>query len=214
MDANRSDEVPDVDEAIAAPVVGGPITGAATAVSGAVCAAILFRAAAEAGPESLISQVILGLFVGDFVGGVIHCLLDRTPADTPVIGGLTIPAKVHHSDPEAMSRNDYRWYHHIGYAGAAALPVLLLVLAFAPPWIAAFAAVVIASLVLTNLTHVWMHPTDEQPIPAAVQTLQKLGLIISPEGHDQHHKNLGRNYATFNGWSNGLLNTILDAVGL
>lgn len=159
-----------------------------------------------------------GFLLADFVSGCVHWLADRyfDPA-TPVLGpALIAPFREHHVDALAMTRHDF--FEVSGNNALATLPVAAAVALWFPNtasgtagagWIGLAAATLSFGLfvIATNQFHCWAHARHR---PVAVRTLQRWGLILSPERHRAHHKKAHDcGYCV----TSGLMNPVLDGLG-
>jgi ubiquitin-conjugating enzyme E2 variant len=158
---------------------------------------------------AVVAALPVGLLMADFVSALAHWFGDTYfDTDTPVLGAIVGPFRLHHRDPEAFRRHDF--FERNRNNCLVALP--LLVLAW---WIlpgaggqgspVAGAALVVAAIVLASATqiHAWAHDDD---VPRLVRWLQCAGIFLSPEHHARHH--LGphdRAYGIVNGWTNAVL---------
>lgn len=194
--------------------------------------AALFRLAPQlddnvlmiAGPVGILG----GYLVADFLAGTVHWLADRYfDPRTPILGPMLIaPFREHHKDPMSISRHDF--FEVSGNSALVSLPLPLLLFALpasdAPASIAMSALAIFGlslslASVATNLFHGWAHA--ESP-PRLSRWLQRLGLILTPDGHALHHNvrvtepaqsaaELGghdRAYCVTSGWLNPLLDRI------
>ena len=150
--------------------------------------------------------VALGMLGADLVSGLVHWGFDTWGAlDTPVVGRLAIRAfRHHHIDPTAMLHHDFVETngHNITLSLTLTVGGLSLVPAAHASQGARFGGlflVVMAVFVsFTSQIHKWAHTPNP---PWFVRTLQRLGLLLSPEHHVAHHEAPHvRNYCTTVGW--------------
>ena len=163
-----------------------------------------------------VAAVGLGLFIADLVSGVVHALADHFgETHTPVVGPLFIePFRSHHSDPDAIVQES-RWELCIP-AMTSAIPALsagvlvssLTVTSPASIFIATLLWVVPSCAVGACITHQLAHETSPTKL---VRFLQKVGIILSREQHDLHHRegHLTR-FCIFNGWANPAVDALIS----
>ena len=164
---------------------------------------------------SAVSVVVAALCVGyaiaDLVSGIIHSLADHFGTkDTPIVGALFIqPFRDHHHDPQAITKESFVALCVPAMFTATPPMVLGLVLNLlwvgspATLWIPTLLWVVPMGGVLACITHRLAHEADRSPL---VQKLQNMGLILTSDDHDAHHR--GGHYTRFcilNGWMNPVL---------
>jgi len=149
----------------------------------------------------VVAGLVLGVVCADFASGALHWFCDRFfEADTPLLGPmLIVPFREHHDDPQGIVRHGLLELH-----GNSCIPIIaLLLLGRALPatpllqsWVLFFSLAALA----TNQFHRWAH----DPAPAApVCWLQRHGLILSPEGHDRHHRGeFQKSFCMTTGWLN------------
>lgn len=152
-----------------------------------------------------------GMLLADFLSGLIHWGADTWGSESmPVLGKrLLHPFRVHHVNPGDFLQR--RFLDTNGDVAAFAVPLLLVALQMpltTELWFAA--AVFTASFsvvgVMTNQIHQWAHM---RKAPRPVRWLQRLGVILSHEAHEQHHRPpYVANYCITTGWCNGLLQSI------
>jgi hypothetical protein len=159
----------------------------------------------------LFPAIALASFLAaDFASGFVHWLADSYGSpETPLLGAkLVTPFREHHVDPLAITRHDffeangdnclishivlvpaYVWLPGIesGWATGLALFVMLLGL----------------GVLLTSIAHGWAHTAEP---PRIVRALQRAGIILSREHHQQHHQGAhATHYCITTGWLNPLL---------
>jgi ubiquitin-conjugating enzyme E2 variant len=155
-------------------------------------------------PFLAISAFMLGFVAADFVSGFVHWTADTWgTADWPIIGTALIrPFREHHVDEKEITRHDFietngnNCFISIAPAACAAL------LPDGTVWF--FAAAVTFSMCFaifgTNQFHKWAHM--EKP-PRIVRSLQRGGLILSPDHHAVHHTApYAKYYCITVGWLN------------
>ncbi len=148
-----------------------------------------------------IFSILLGWYVADFLSGLMHYFLDNCTfaAHWPFIGPLHRDFISHHDNPTVPFGGHI--LSNLGKALVTTLPLWPLV--YFVPW---FAIPLILGITLSPYTHTLSHQGGP-PI-----LLQRLGLFISPGEHQKHHLDHTRHYCILNGWSNPLLNCLLDLV--
>ena len=159
--------------------------------------------------------LILAYLAADLLSGVVHFLADNFgSANTFILGpALVHPFRDHHVDPEGITRHGFLETN--GNNCLICVPILLGMHyaydSLRPGWAFIMALAVNATLFfifLTNQFHKWAHQTFP---PAAVRTLQRMGMILSPSHHSVHHRAPHlRNYCITSGW----LNPLLDRSGV
>jgi ubiquitin-conjugating enzyme E2 variant len=161
----------------------------------------------------LVALGVIGAsLITDLGSGLVHWLWDTWGSqDWPVVGKTFIrPFREHHVDPKAITRHDFLETN--GASSFAMLPLLA-----AAWWLAGghgewslFGSVMLgtASLLtlLTNQFHKWAHASR---VPRTVALLQRLGIVLTPDGHDlHHHAPFVGHYCITHGW----LNPVLDKI--
>jgi hypothetical protein len=154
----------------------------------------------------------MALLVSDLVSGMVHWAGDTLMGvDTPVLGRHFIrPFREHHTDPKAITRHDFTETN--GNNCIASMPVLGAVAPVIPDQTGlgfyACALVVFTFVFLfgTNQFHKWSHA--DQP-PRFARWLQRLGLILTPTHHGQHHaRPHDKYYCITVGWMNPILHRL------
>jgi ubiquitin-conjugating enzyme E2 variant len=161
----------------------------------------------------LVALGVIGASVlTDLGSGMVHWLWDTWGSqDWPIVGKTFIrPFREHHVDPKAITHHDF-----LETNGACAFTMLPFL---AAAWWCAghhgeaslFASVMLGSVsvltLMTNQFHKWAHATN---VPRSVALLQRLGLILTPDGHDlHHHAPFTAHYCITHGWLNPLLDRI------
>jgi hypothetical protein len=137
-------------------------------------------------PLSALAGAVLAAFTMDFVSGLLHWAGDTWGSVRwPLIGATVIRTfREHHVDETAITRHDFI---EVNAASTFfALPFLLVGLCSGPDaalW-RSFGMVMAVGALFTNQAHSWAHRTDS---PAWVRSLQRLGVMLSPEAHSLHH---------------------------
>lgn len=162
----------------------------------------------------LLPAAALAYLAADLAAGVVHWYCDTFfREDTPVLGPAIIRGfREHHRDPTGITR------HGFAEVNGSNCWVMVLPLAFAVasggpapaslPSLAAHALLLLFGLAIfaTNQFHRWAHA---ERVPPGVRTLQRWGLILSPERHDVHHSgHHDRGYCVTTGWLNPLLDRL------
>lgn len=167
--------------------------------------------------STLCAAVFFGYVAADVASGVAHWFCDTFfEEDTPVIGRALIqPFREHHTDPLAITRHGF--FEVNGNTCLALLPVVLAVLLAGDPapgdaapslFVQCFLLVFAVATFGTNQFHKWAH--QERPAPA-VRWMQSLGLIVSPDHHDRHHREPYRQaFCITAGWCD----SVLDGIGI
>ena len=147
-----------------------------------------------------------GLLAADFISAVAHWIGDTYFAlDTPVLGAIVGPFRLHHDDPAAFRRHSFLERNRNNIL--AALP-LVAIAGWAVPRAATtghlFAAMTLAvtavALACATQIHAWAHDDDA---PSLVRALQRAGILLSRERHAHHHRGAhDGTYGIVNGWAN------------
>ena len=161
-------------------------------------------------PVTSLQLFLLALgawLAADFASGFVHFLADTYGSvDTPVLGKTFIYAfREHHVDPLAITRHSFLETN--GANSIISLPVLGLVAAGTEaesnPLLRLWVCFFLGAIFLTNQIHKWAHMPKPPFLPRA---LQKLRLILTPEGHALHHTPPHTEYFCItNGWLNLVL---------
>lgn len=140
-------------------------------------------------------------------------LRDETLGKIGPIERLVFDFKNHHPRPNALGRRTL--LRQIGSTVLfASLPLsLLLNLALliwpVPAWLLAGAVSFLVGGTFAQYFHGSLH---REQVPWFIQLLRSTGLLMTPQAHQRHHDTLQRDFATNNGWSNALLNTVFNAL--
>lgn len=156
-------------------------------------------------PLAHIALVALAAWgAADFVSGLVHFLADTYGSvNTPLLGKTFIfPFREHHVDPLAITRHGFLETN--GANSIISLPVLCIVLlateAESNPLLRLWIFFFLGAIFLTNQIHKWAHMPMPPKLP---RVLQKLHLILTPEGHAIHHTPPHSGYFCItNGWLN------------
>lgn len=152
---------------------------------------------------------LVGYLGADFISGVAHWAGDTLGDEsTPIIGqNFVRPFRDHHADEKGITRHDF--VETNGNNCIVSLPAVLLLMFFMPKtpgwWFYAALAMGFCAwfLFCTNQFHKWAHADQA---PAAVRTLQRWGLILSPQHHAIHHAAPHDKYYCITvGWMNPVL---------
>jgi Lipid desaturase domain len=144
-----------------------------------------------------------GYLLADLLTGFVHWFCDTFFDErTPIIGpGLIAPFREHHRSPLLMTQHGFLELTGSSFCGLAPLLALVVWLggSFAAP-VNAFVLALSAGAVGTNLLHRWAH----EPSPSAfTRTLQRTGLVLTPERHARHHRPpYAAGYCVTSGWMN------------
>ncbi len=172
------------------------------------------------GPWALgfVAVVPLSYAAADLATGFVHFLVDNFGSErTPVLGrAFVVRFRRHHADPTEICRLGFREIN--GNSMMVAVPIVVpLALALdldpiaASGWglaVGAFVWLATVFGVFTNQIHRWAHDEDR---PAWVRPLQRLGLLLSPDHHQVHHRlPHDEHFCITNGW----LNPLLDRFGV
>ncbi|MEZ4215359.1 MAG: fatty acid desaturase CarF family protein [Myxococcota bacterium] len=182
---------------------------------------LALRCARAASPAELATTaavlVLPALVAADFAAGLLHWFADTFfDRATPLLGPTLIRAfRDHHRDPGAIARRGL-----VEVSGQNCFACVLLIapaFAFAPSSPPARAAIVGAllftlAIALTNLFHRWAHA---ERAPRTVAALQRIGLVLAPARHAEHHAGAHRRgYCVTTGWLNGPLDRLRFFDGL
>ena len=175
--------------------------------SAIVCAALLglrlIPQVIDAGCLNLPVAPIM-LFVADAMSGVVHWGFDRWGSmETPIVGpNLIRTFREHHTDPLGITRHSF-----VEANGGPAMGAIVLfgIALWGPPflcvaffWLGTFGF-------CTNVVHAWAHGAAPKP----VRWLQRAGILLSAEHHDEHHHAPhDRAYCITTGWANPLLDRL------
>jgi plasmanylethanolamine desaturase len=152
----------------------------------------------------MLTMLAAGYFLADAMTGTVHWFCDTFFEETtPVIGrALIAPFREHHRDPLAMTRHGLLELTGNSCLALAPLLALFLVLTPARPRVALDALVLAlaGAAGATNVFHRWAH---EPSPPPGVRWLHRLGIVLTPSRHAQHHKPpFAAAYCVTSGWMN------------
>ena len=122
---------------------------------------------------------------------------------------LVYDFKNHHPRPDALGRRPFlvqigSTILFVSLPASILLSIACMLFAI-PGWLVAGLVVLIVGGTLAQYFHGTLHRADN---PAIVETMRKVGLLMTPEAHALHHATLRRDFATNTGWSNPLVNAI------
>jgi ubiquitin-conjugating enzyme E2 variant len=157
----------------------------------------------------IVAALPAGLLAADLVSAVAHWFGDTYfQTDTPVIGPIVGPFRLHHRDPDAFRRHSFSERNRNNVL--VALPLLAVASWLTPRALVmgqtfAGLTLAVAAVVLASATqiHAWAH---DPHAPSVVRWLQRAGVLLSTERHAQHHRGAHDvSYGLVNGWTNGLV---------
>ncbi len=161
------------------------------------------------------AAMLAGYVTADFISGLFHFLADNYGSTTsPIVGPVFIRRfREHHIDPLLITRYDFLKVN--GANCAVSLPILITTYLLLPVganlgalFLGAYVCLFLFGIFLTNQFHSWAHAPS---VPRLVRTLQRSGLILSPEHHQRHHNPpFNTHYCITSGW----LNPWLARIGL
>ncbi len=137
--------------------------------------------------------MVAGYIAADFISGMVHWFCDTWGSpDWFVVGPVFIRTfREHHVDPLSITRHDF-----VETNGANCMAIMPVVVPAAflhldptSPWrvgLGAFCAALALCIPFTSQAHKWAH-TDEDKIPTVVRWLQRAGILLSKDHHEQHH---------------------------
>jgi hypothetical protein len=162
---------------------------------------------AEIKPSTLAALLAFAYFWTDLTGACMHIVLDDpTSRSIPILGYSAVMFQRHHEHPLGMMEESWCCYicrHHTAMATFTFLATCVL----RPHSRSLLAFFIFANLwwVLMVASHRWAHYEDQAEVPGAVAFLQQSNLLISHEGHLQHHTTFTSNFAFLSGWSDVLI---------
>jgi ubiquitin-conjugating enzyme E2 variant len=157
-----------------------------------------------------LGNVVLGLFAADVLTGLAHWAGDTWGSErTPIVGTMFIrPFREHHVDQTAITRHDFFETNGNNFFVSAFVAAPAFFFLAGHPAATVFCLSLSVALCATNQIHKWAHM--ERP-PLHARLLQRLHLILVPEGHAVHHASPHtKSYSITNGW----LNRAFDRAGL
>ena len=152
---------------------------------------------------------LAGFLFADFLSGVAHWAGDTLGDEsTPLFGpNFVRPFREHHTDEKGITHHDF--VETNGNSCIVSLPGVLALIILMPkaPDLLFYGSVAMAFttwfVFCTNQFHKWAH---DDHAPAAVKTLQRWGLILSPTHHAIHHaRPHDKYYCITVGWMNPIL---------
>lgn len=161
-----------------------------------------------------VAAVIGAYLLADLLAGVVHFVGDSFgTVDTPLLGlTFVLPFRSHHVHPTEICHHDFVATN--GNNAFATLFLLAPALCFLPVrdgggWALCgiFVWVLTLALMLTNQIHKWAHVRNP---PALVKSLQRVGVLLSPDRHAAHHR---PPYVGGYCVTSGLCNRLLDPIG-
>ena len=160
----------------------------------------------------VVAAGAVGYVLSDLVSGLVHWGFDTWGSPrTPVLGPtFIVPFRVHHTDPEDITRHGFVATN--GHNCLVALPVLVGALVLPETWnltalVQAFITAMCLGVFGTNQFHKWAHQQKVHPV---VDWLQRHHVVLGKEHHAVHHAApYARHYCITTGWLNGPL----DAIG-
>jgi hypothetical protein len=136
----------------------------------------------------ILAVCFLAFVTADFMSGLVHFLCDNLGSpDTPVLGQKFIKAfREHHGDPAEMTKGDFIEVNADNFF--VCLPVLVPSVVWLDVhhhlYLAAYLAILMVFITITNEVHKWAHMPEVPPVMAR---LQHTPLFLDPEGHRRHH---------------------------
>ena len=155
----------------------------------------------------VVAVCVLAFVTADFLSGLVHFLCDNLGSpDTPVLGQKFIKAfREHHDDPVAMTEGGFVEVNADNFF--VCLPVLIPSVVWLDVnhhlYLAAYLAILMVFVTITNEVHKWAHVVD---VPPVMRRLQSTPLFLGPEGHRRHHT---APYESHYCITSGVLNPIL-----
>lgn len=136
-----------------------------------------------------LAQILLGWLLADALSGLYHIMTDY---------GYNIPHQIklfmfHHENPHTMT---FDWQPLL-----AGVPLIIVGL-FWHPWFLISLGFFIS---ISQVGHYYTH----HKAPAPIRILQRVGVLISPKHHADHHKgDYNKNFCIFTGINNIWLNPL------
>ena len=159
---------------------------------------------------SLFLTWTISFIFSDMISALVHIYLDNSKIvfDGTITDFNRLGFQVHHLYP------NYQWLmdddYHPQYECNTIFP-LVIILSILNNIIfgSIFIQFTLAHCLLFQFGHYCCHAiTHGKKVPLFVYKLQKLGILIKPLDHQNHHKMLVSDYAILNGWTNPLLNVV------
>jgi ubiquitin-conjugating enzyme E2 variant len=176
--------------------------------------AVLVRTWGKLPLWELAALVLAGYVLADLFTGLLHWFFDTWGSpETPVLGQVIAPFRQHHQTPLDIVRHDF--LETVGNSCWAILPLLLPALWLPAAWAQLLSWTAVFA-VQANLVHRAAHRLKlwlPARMPAGAHLyvlLAQLGIVQSPEDHDEHHRApYKQNWCILSGWWNPLLNRVL-----
>jgi hypothetical protein len=159
----------------------------------------------------VLALVVVGYFVTDFISGFVHWAGDSLGSETmPLLGAHFVkPFRFHHVDQKDITRHDFIETNGNNCILSVLLMLHVAVLMPRTPGFFFYYGALMFSIALftlgTNQFHKWAH-ADAATVHPIVRTLQRTGLILSPNHHDTHHT---APFETYYCITHGMLNPLL-----
>jgi ubiquitin-conjugating enzyme E2 variant len=153
---------------------------------------------------------VAGYFLADFLSGVVHWGVD-TWFNEISLGRTIAIAREHHTHPQAILGYNFLEHAALGsMIGMTAIGPLALLTAALPPSKLTFCLMIVWGTTTTFMVFgTTFHNLSHKPCPPKlVSTLQRVGLMLSPQHHWVHHRNQTIRYCTINGWANPLCDAL------
>lgn len=150
--------------------------------------------------------VLVGYFLADFASGVVHWGLDTWFSER-MLGRAVAIAREHHTHPQHIL--GYRFLEHAALGSA---PSLLVIgpLAIGTALLPASAATCCAMIVWLLVSGCLLYGTSFHNLchrgrkSRLVRVARRLGLLIQPSEHWEHHSTQTVQYCVVSGWANPL----------
>jgi len=152
----------------------------------------------------------VGYLLADLLTGTVHWFCDTFFSENaPFIGPIIIASfREHHTHPQLFTKDKFIEQDTTSFF------VLLIPLFIAVSnessysndlnsffWHSTLIGLSIGAFG-TNLFHKWAHQTNP---PLLAKKLQKMGLILTPDRHNKHHRDYRKSFCVTSGWLNFLL---------
>jgi hypothetical protein len=126
---------------------------------------------------------------------------------------LVYDFKKHHPFPDLLGRHGV-WHLMKAPVMFVTLPLSLALNVVAliwhvPGWLMLGLVVLLIGGALAQYFHGTLHKTRSPPV---ILALRRLGLLMTPEAHADHHRTLTEDFSTVSGWSNPALNILAHAL--
>jgi ubiquitin-conjugating enzyme E2 variant len=170
----------------------------------------------EHGPSTVawpyvLFALALGYFLADFASGLVHWGMD-TWFDEHTLGRAVAIAREHHTHPQHILGYGFLENATLGSApSAVVIGGASLVTALLPLSILTYCAMIVwfvisICLLFGTSFHNLCH---RRPRSAVVQLARRMGLLIHPGDHWEHHRAQTVRYCVVNGWANGVCDRFL-----